>query len=309
MMIYWFLIKNKLKKSINPTSGFGLIAIAILFGNCSGNGNLADAYGNFEATEIIVSSEANGKVISSTLENGQTLKAGDLVAQIDTVNLYLKYRQLQAAKNEISVNTRDVLSQIDVLQEQKNVLLIEQKRVEKLITDSAATSKQYDDILGKIKVTDKQIDGVRVKNLAVLSKLESIGIQMEEVEYELSKCKIINPINGLVLQKYIEAYELVIKGKPLYKIANLDELELKAYIDGVQLGQIKTGQKVKVYIDKDQDENQEFEGTVSWISGNAEFTPKIIQTKEERVKLVYAIKVTVKNDGSIKIGMPGEVKF
>ncbi len=308
-MIYWFLIKNKLKKSINPTSGFGLIAIAILFGNCSGNGNLADAYGNFEATEIIVSSEANGKVISSTLENGQTLKAGDLVAQIDTVNLYLKYRQLQAAKNEISVNTRDVLSQIDVLQEQKNVLLIEQKRVEKLITDSAATSKQYDDILGKIKVTDKQIDGVRVKNLAVLSKLESIGIQMEEVEYELSKCKIINPINGLVLQKYIEAYELVIKGKPLYKIANLDELELKAYIDGVQLGQIKTGQKVKVYIDKDQDENQEFEGTVSWISGNAEFTPKIIQTKEERVKLVYAIKVTVKNDGSIKIGMPGEVKF
>jgi HlyD family secretion protein len=309
MMIYWFLIKNKLKKSINPISGFGLIAIAILFGNCSGNGNLADAYGNFEATEIIVSSEANGKVISSTLENGQTLKAGDLVAQIDTVNLYLKYRQLQAAKNEISVNTRDVLSQIDVLQEQKNVLLIEQKRVEKLITDSAATSKQYDDILGKIKVTDKQIDGVRVKNLAVLSKLESIGIQMEEVEYELSKCKIINPINGLVLQKYIEAYELVIKGKPLYKIANLDELELKAYIDGVQLGQIKTGQKVKVYIDKDQDENQEFEGTVSWISGNAEFTPKIIQTKEERVKLVYAIKVTVKNDGSIKIGMPGEVKF
>ncbi len=302
-------IKNRFQKGANSIFVLFLITSTLLLSNCKGKGDIADAFGNFEANEIIVSSEANGKVISSMLENGQALKAGEQVAQIDTVTLHLKYRQLQAAKNEISVNTRDVLSQIDVLQEQKNVFLIEQKRVENLIADSAATSKQYDDIVGKIKVIDRQMDGVRAKNLAVLSKLESISVQMEEINYELSKCKIINPINGIVLQKYIEPFELVVRGKALYKIANMEQLELKAYIGGTQLGMIKIGQKVKVFIDKTADENTQFEGTISWISPNAEFTPKIIQTKEERVKLVYAIKVLVKNNGSLKIGMPGEVKF
>jgi HlyD family secretion protein len=281
----------------------------IMLSACSGNDKFADAYGNFEATEIIVSSEANGRVISSVLENGKTLKAGEIVAQIDTVNLYLRYRQLQAAKNEISHNTRDVLSQIDVLQEQKNVILVEKKRIENLIADSAATARQYDDITGKIKVIDRQMDGVRVKNQAVLSKLDAINLQMEEITYEISKCKITNPIHGVVLQKYIEPHELVMKGKALYKIANMEQLELKAYISGTQLGTIKPGQKVKVFIDKSKGEMLGFDGIISWISDRAEFTPKIIQTREERVKLVYAIKVLVKNDGSIKIGMPGEVKF
>jgi HlyD family secretion protein len=307
----YIVTQNELKKhkAFYYSNCLLLIVLVSIINSCSGNGDLSDAYGNFEATEIIVSSEANGRVIFSSLEDGRTLKSGDLVAQIDTISLYLKYRQLLAAKNEISVNTRDVLSQIDVLQEQKNSLIIEQKRVESLIADSAATGKQYDDIIGRIKVIDRQMDGVRAKNLAVLSKLDALNIQFEEVEYELSKCKIINPINGIVLQKYIEPYELVIRGKALYKIANLDELELKAYIDGIQLTQVKLGQKVKVYIDKTKSENTEFEGIIHWISENAEFTPKIIQTKDERVKLVYAIKVKVKNDGSIKIGMPGEVRF
>jgi HlyD family secretion protein len=306
---------NYLHKIIQPVRlqnivlYLGLISLYAFISNCSGNGNTADAYGNFEATEIIVSSEANGRVISSTLENGKTLKAGEQVAQIDTVTLYLKYRQLLASKNEIAVNTRDVLSQIDVFQEQKNVLLIEQKRIENLIADSAATSKQYDDIIGKIRVIDRQMDGVRIKNSTVLSKIESLNVQIEEIQYELSKCKIVSPINGIVLQKYIEPHELVVKGKSLFKIANMDQLELKAYVDGTQLPNIKIGQKVKVFIDKNQDENTELQGTIDWISSNAEFTPKIIQTKEERVKLVYAIKVLVKNDGSIKIGMPGEVRF
>lgn len=277
--------------------------------SCNGNGNLSDAYGNFEATEIIVSSEANGSIISLNLENGQSLKAGQLVATVDTVALYLKEKQLKAMKNEIAMNTHDVLSQIDVLKEQKNVLLIEKKRVESLIADSAATGKQYDDIIGKIGVLDKQIEGVRIKNKTVLSKLDALNVQIEQVEYELSKCKIINPINGVVLQKYVEPHELVMRGKALYKIANMDELELKAYIDGTQLPAIKIGQKVKVLIDKNAEENTALEGTIDWISSNAEFTPKIIQTKEERVKLVYAIKIVVKNDGSLKIGMPGEVRF
>ena len=161
---------HKLKKEscqILAKAGTGIIFISMLLNACSATGSKADAYGNFEATEIIVSSEANGKVITSALENGKTITAGEIVAQIDTINLYLKYRQLLAAKNEITVNTRDVLSQIDVLQEQKNVLLIEKKRVENLIADSAATGKQYDDILGKIKVIDRQMDGVRIKNQAV----------------------------------------------------------------------------------------------------------------------------------------------
>jgi HlyD family secretion protein len=283
--------------------------IALFFNACNNNGKKADAYGNFEATEIIISSEANGKIISSKLENGISLTAGEQVALVDTFNLHFKYRQLQAAKKEIHVNTRDVLSQIDVLNEQKNSLLVEQKRIENLIADSAATIRQYDDITGRIKVIDRQMDAVRVKNLAVLTKLETIDAQIDEISYELEKCKIISPISGIVLQKYIEPFELAVKGKALFKLANLDQLELKAYIDGIQLTKVAIGQKVRVFVDQSKEEDKEMEGIISWISPSAEFTPKIIQTKDERVKLVYAIKVLVKNDGSLKIGMPGEVSF
>lgn len=283
--------------------------IALLLFSCSNNDDLSDAYGNFEADEIIISSEANGKILELELENGQELKQGQLIAKIDTVLLHLKVKQLNSLKNEVMVNTRDVLSQIKVLEEQKKVILVEKGRVENLIADSAASTKQLDDIIGKINIIDKQIEAVRIKNSVVLSKLEALNVQLEQVEYELSKCKVINPVNGIVLQKFVEPYELVMKGKALYKIANLETMELKAYISGTQLPNIKIGQKVKVLIDKTEDENSELEGTINWISSTAEFTPKIIQTKEERVKLVYAIKVTVKNDGTLKIGMPGEVKF
>ncbi len=286
-----------------------ILIISMLVFACNGNGDLSDAYGNFEATEIVVSSEVPGKIVLFDLENGDYLEKGKTVVKIDTVNFYLKGKQLKALKNEISVTTQDVLSQIKVLEEQKNVLLVEKKRVESLIADSAATTKQLDDIVGKVKVLDRQMEAVYVKNRSVLSKLEALNVQMEEVEYNLTKCKIVNPINGIVLQKYVEPHELVMPGKALYKIADMGKLELKAYIDGTQLPNVKVGQKVKVYIDKTEDENTELEGTISWISSNAEFTPKIIQTKEERVKLVYAIKVLVKNDGRLKIGMPGEVKF
>jgi len=178
--------------------------LAISLSGCSRNGNLSDSYGNFEATEILVSSEANGKLQQVNFENGQTLKAGDMIALVDTISLYLKARQLKSIKTEIAANTRDVLSQIDVLQEQKNVLIIEQKRMQNLIADSAASTKQLDDITGKINVIDRQIEGVRMKNQAVLSKLDALNVQIEEIEYELSKCKIVNPINGVVLQKYVE---------------------------------------------------------------------------------------------------------
>jgi HlyD family secretion protein len=276
---------------------------------CSGNGDKSDAYGNFEATETIISAEATGKLLSFNIENGQQLKAGVLVGQIDTVVLSLKLKKLIAAKTEITANTNDILAQINVLKEQKSVLEIEKKRVESLIADSAATTKQYDDIKGRIRVINRQIESVKTKNSAILSKLNQLNVQIEEIEELIWRCKIYNPINGTVLQKYAEQYELVMPGKALYKIANLQQMELKVYIDGTQLPNIKIGDKAKVFIDKDAETNTELEGTISWISPSAEFTPKIIQTKEERVKLVYAVKLVVKNNGSLKIGMPGEVVF
>jgi len=273
--------------------------------SCSGNGEKADAYGNFEATETIISAEATGKLLIFNIENGQQLNGAEFIGQVDTVILSLKLKRLVAAKGEIAANTNDILAQINVLKEQKNVMNIEKKRVERLISDSAATGKQYDDIKGKIRVIDYQIESVKVKNSTVLSKLNQANAQIEEVKELIWKCKIYNPVKGTVLQKYAEVYELVMPGKALYKIADMSQMELKVYVDGAQLANIKIGQKAKIYIDKDEDTNTELEGTINWISPSAEFTPKIIQTKEERVKLVYAVKLLVKNDGKLKIGMPG----
>ncbi len=286
-----------------------LFILIFIFSSCTGNNDKADAYGNFEAVETLVSAETSGKLLQFDVENGMILKAGQQVGLIDTAVLSAKLKQLLAVKAEIAANSKDVLSQIKVLDEQKNVLLIEKKRVENLIADSAATQKQYDDIIGKIKVIDRQIESVKVKNSAILSKFNQVNAQIEELQLNIDKCKIINPINGTVLQKYVEVHELAMPGKVLYKIADLSTMELKVYVSGAQFPHIKIGQKTKVYIDKNEEENTELEGTISWISSTAEFTPKIIQTKEERVKLVYAVKLLVKNNGSLKIGMPGEVRF
>lgn len=286
-----------------------IIIISMGLSSCSGNGEKADAYGNFEVTETIISSEASGKLLTFNIENGQQLKSGEIIGQVDTVILSLKLKKLEAAKGEIAANTNDILAQINILKEQKNIMIIEKKRIESLIADSAATGKQYDDIKGKIRVIDYQIESVKIKNSTVLSKLNQINAQIEEVDELIWKCKIINPVEGTVLQKFAEVHELVMPGKPLYEIADMRQMELKVYVDGAQLANIKIGQKAKVFIDKDEDTNTELEGTINWISPSAEFTPKIIQTKEERVKLVYAVKLLVKNDGNLKIGMPGEVEF
>jgi HlyD family secretion protein len=286
-----------------------LFLLTFIFSSCTGNDDKADAYGNFEAVETLVSAEASGKLLKFDVENGMILKAGKQIGLIDTAVLSAKLKQLLAVKAEIAANSKDVLSQIKVLNEQKNVLLIEKRRVENLIADSAATQKQYDNIIGQIKVINRRIESVNVKNSAILSKFNQLNAQIEELQLNIDKCKIINPVNGTVLQKYAEVYELAMPGKVLYKIADLSTMELKVYVSGAQLPHIKIGQKAKVYIDKNKEENTELEGTISWISSTAEFTPKIIQTKEERVKLVYAVKLLVKNDGSLKIGMPGEVRF
>ncbi len=283
--------------------------IAILLASCTGNEDLSDAYGNFEVDDIIVSAEANGKLLLLDVEEGKVLNANKLVAVIDTVDYVLKRKQLKAQKNAISSRIQNIQSQIDVQEQQKKNLLINQKRIEKLLKDGAATQKQLDDINGQIDLVDSQIESIKTQIVSVVSELEVINTQIAQVEESIKKCNIKNPIEGVVLEKYAEANEITTFGKPLYKIADMHFMILRIYVSGGQLPQIILGQEVEVLIDKNDQSNTKLKGVISWISESAEFTPKIIQTKEERVNMVYAVKVNVKNEGNLKIGMPGEVNF
>jgi len=285
-----------------------IISIALLTA-CSGRNDKSDAYGNFEADETIISSEVSGKIIQLDLEEGQEIKAGTIVGIIDTTDYQLKKEQLTAQKNAIASKSGNIASQIEVQQQQKNNLLIDKARIEKLYKDGAATKKQLDDINGSISMVDKQIQSIQTQNGSVADEILAIVKQIDQISQTIKKCYLSCPVSGTILNKYIEQNELVIPGKSLYKIADLSSVFLRAYISESQLANVKLGQKVEVLIDKGEDNTAKYEGTVTWISSTAEFTPKIIQTKEERVNLVYAIKIKVKNDGALKIGMPGEVNF
>lgn len=285
-----------------------LIAIIFLF-SCNKNGEKADAYGNFEAETTIISAESMGKLIAFNVEEGETLEKNKIVGVIDTSALYLSKKQVISKKNAVSSKSSNILSQVKVIEEQKSILETEEKRVYNLLKDSAATQRQMDEIEGKIKVFEKQIAQVITQNKNIFDELKVFDAQLNILNYQISNCYIKNPFRATVIIKYAEQYELVMPGKPLYKISDLSVMNLKAYISETQLNEIEIGQKVKVYIDKENDKMNEFDGKLTWISDKAEFTPKTIQTKEERVNLVYAIKIKVKNDGRIKIGMPAEVIF
>jgi HlyD family secretion protein len=293
----------KLLRIITP-----FLLVTILLG-CSGNKNKSDAYGNFETTDVLVASEMQGRLVSLDIEEGNEVKAGLVAGLVDTIQLSLKREQMVAQRKMSATKYQNVSSQIKVQKEQKQTLLVEKKRIENLLKDNAVAPKQMDDINGKIEVIDSQIESIRTQNNTIGNELDMLDKQIAQVSDQINRCKIVNPIDGTVLEKYIEAQEIVTPGKILYKVADISKMILRAYVSGAQLSQIKTGQKVKVLIDKNKKEFQEMEGTITWISAQAEFTPKIIQTKEERVNMVYAIKVEVKNDGSLKIGMPGEVRF
>lgn len=280
-----------------------------LLAACSNSGDKSDAYGTFESTEITISAESAGKILWLKAEEGELLKAGDTVALIDTVQLSLKRDALIAQKKAASNKSGYITSQINVLEEQKNTSLVEKERLEKLFKDGAATQQQLDNINGVIAVYDKQISSIETTNAPVLNETEAYEKQIAQLNDQISRSYIINPIDGTVLTKYSEASEIVIAGKALYKIAGLDYIYLRVYVSGAQLPSLKLGQTVKVLADKNETEFKEYDGTISWISSMAEFTPKIIQTKEERVNLVYAVKIKVKNDGTLKIGMPGEMKI
>jgi len=280
---------------------------------CQDNEATSDAYGKFEAREVIVSAEANGKLVQFDVEEGQQLEAGALIGLIDTTLLHLQREQLRAKIRAVTGKTQDAEPQVRVLQERKQNLLREERRLKALIADKAAPAKQLDDLQGQIEVIDKEIDAIRAQsqtaNRGILSEIAPIEAQIEVVEEQICRSYIYNPVSGTVLLQLAEPHEMTAAGKPLYTIAPLEELELRAYVSGAQLPELKLGQEVTVLVDQDAESNRSLPGTISWIADEAEFTPKTVQTKEERVNLVYAFKVKVKNDGRLKMGMPGEVVF
>ena len=283
-----------------------LIVTASTLLSC-GNGNgKADGYGNFEATEITVSSENNGKLMVFNVEEGQQIKKEAFIGYIDTIPLGLKREQLLVSKQVTVSKSKSVLSQISVLKARLSTAKKNQVRIENLIKDNAATQKQLDDINGEINVINQQILSIETQNAPIINELKNIDVQIKQVEDQINKSKIINPIDGTVLVKYAEPNEITSFGKPLYKIADLNTMQLRVYVSETQLESIKIGQKVTVKVDNNTD-LKSYNGTITWIASEAEFTPKVIQTKEERVALVYAVKIDVKNDGGLKIGMPAEM--
>jgi HlyD family secretion protein len=288
---------------------FILLLIPFFIISCNKKGKVSDAYGNFEAEEVIIAAESQGKLVEFYINEGDKLRAGQVVGYIDSVQLYLKFQQLLAQKKAVKAKIENIRAQKEVQEQVLNNLKNDENRIMALFNEGAATKKQLDDITGQIEVTKKQIESINTQFILVNSEIETTDIQIIQARDQLNRCKIINPVDGTVLAKYVERHELINIGKNLYKIANLNSLVLKAYISGYQLASVKTGQQVDVLIDKNKSELLKLRGTISWISETAEFTPKIIQTKEERVNLVYAIKVLVSNDGTLKIGMPGEVIF
>jgi len=287
-----------------------IVLASIILLSCGRNDEKSDAYGNFEATEIMVSSQQNGVLVSFAVEEGMHLAKGTTVGVVDTMQIYLKRKQALAQKQLVLSKYTGIESGVDVQKQQKVNLSTELDRVKKLLAGGAATEKQLDDIEANLSLIEKQIRSTKTQFSMVQAELGTINANIESINDLLDRCKIINPISGTVTQKFVEQGEIVAMGKALYKIAPLDTLELKAYISGSQLDDIAIGDTVSVITDKNADENRMSSGRVSWISSQAEFTPKIIQTKEERVNLVYAIKIKVPNtSGVYKIGMPAEVMF
>lgn len=281
----------------------------LLMAGCSGRNNTSDAYGNFEVEDFIISAEASGKLVLFNAEEGKTVNENQLIGIIDTTSLILQRKQLTAQAQAIASRIDNIEAQIQVQEQQKKNLMVDKKRIENLLKDGAATQKQLDDINGAIDLVDSQIASTKTQYTSVKTELKVIETQVAQVEESIAKCHIYNPVKGIILEKFTERNEVITFGRPLYKVADMNEMILRIYVSGAQLPNIRIGQEVEVQIDADEKTNRSLSGQVSWISETAEFTPKIIQTKEERVNMVYAVKVRVKNDGSLKIGMPGEVNF
>lgn len=280
---------------------------------CGNGAPKYDATGTFETTEVLVSAEASGRLLYFDIEEGMLLKAGEEVGVVDTVQLYLKKLQLEASIKSVEEQRPDILKQVAATKEQISAAQRERNRVANLLKVGAANQKQLDDAEDQLEVLRKQLvaqnSTLSNSHQSLTWQSSSVGIQVAQVEDQLKKCHITSPITGTVLAKYAEAGELTAMGTPLFKVADTEQMYLRAYITSEQLSQVKLGQKVTVFSDYGTDEHKQYPGVVTWISDTSEFTPKTILTKNERANLVYAVKIAVHNDGLLKIGMYGGVEF
>ena len=285
------------------------IVTTIVLTGCMKKPEKADAYGNFEATEVIVSSEANGRIIKLDIDEGTNIDSGTLIALIDTTLLHLQKVEINAGMKSVMTRMISIAAQNNILNQQIDNININVTRTENMLKDNAATKKQYDDLTGQVAVLRKQIAANNTQKQSVAAELSVLNAKKATLNEQIERCSVESPLKGTVLEKYAEAGEVTGPGKPIVKIADLSVIKLKVYVSGAQLGKIKIGQQSTVRIDNGEKGYTSFTGTITNISGKAEFTPKIIQTKEERVTLVYAVTLEINNDGSMKSGMPGEVIF
>ena len=292
---------------------FLFLGMTVAFVSCGNSEKEYDATGTFEATEVTVAAEQNGTLISFDLNEGDKIALGKEVGVVDTTQIWLKIQQAGATKEVYQSQKPDMEKQIAATRQQLAKAKQDQQRYQELVADGAAPSKMLDDATNQVSVLQKQLDA-QISSLSTQlstlnSQLSTVDVQVSQLQDQLRKCHIVAPIAGTILEKYVEKGEFVAVGKPLFKMADTEQMFIRAYVTSVQLQNIKVGQKAKVFADYGDGQKKAYEGTVSWISGKSEFTPKTILTDDERADLVYALKVAFKNDGYVKIGMYGEVSF
>jgi HlyD family secretion protein len=295
------------------TGKLGIIALSMVVSSCGNHENQFDASGAFEVEETIISAEATGVLLAFNVEEGQVLKTDDVIGFVDSTQLYLQKKQLQEQIASMLSKRPNVSLQLGGMQTQLSTAKREKLRIEKLVAGNAATSKQLDDVNAQILTLESQIAALRsslsITSDGITNDANSMTIQITQIENQLKKYRLVSPMNGTILTTYVRKNEMISMGKPLYKIADLSEMILRVYITGDQFPTVKLNQNVTVFTDDGKGGFNETSGSIAWISDKGEFTPKTIQTKDERANMVYAIKIKVKNDGFFKIGMYGEIQF
>ena len=290
-----------------------LASAALIVGACSDKEKEYDATGTFEATETTVFAEQSGTLLTFDINEGDNIALGQELGMVDTTQLWLKIQQLGATKEVYQSQKPDVEKQIAATRQQLAKAKTEQQRYQELVADGAAPRKMLDDATSQVQVLQRQLDAqvsaLHTQMATLNSQQAATDVQVSQLQDQLRKCHVVAPIGGTVWEKYVERGEFVAVGKPLLKVADTDNLFLRAYVTSAQLQHIKLGQQVKVFADYGNGQKKEYEGTITWISSRSEFTPKTILTDDERADLVYAVKVAIKNDGYAKIGMYGEAKF
>lgn len=303
-------MSNRTNKAlISKLPGAVLILLTTTILSCGNESSEADAWGNFEATETVISSPVAGEILQLPVKEGSRLDAGEFIGLIDTTTTWLQVKELMATRESVRSKIATINSQTAIFEQQIKNLNLELERVKRMLEDGAATQKQFDDLSGQIEVLRKQVSANSSQKLSVAGELSVLDARHELLKEALESCRITAPVKGTVTERYAEPGEITAPGRPLIRLADLQRIKLKVYVSGADLADVITGNSCRVRIDGSDDSYIEYPGTIIAVSDRAEFTPKIIQTKEERVSLVYAVTIEVENDGRIKSGMPGEAIF